>query len=294
MYKKVTITLLLSLFALPAGAQVDIVVEGARVKIGDRLEARIDARADTRAEARDAVQVSIQDSRGEIHVESRAEAREATQVRVQEKRAEIRVNADMSRAEARAEFVAERKTEREAAMAARAEKLALAKDLRETNRAELKLRLEKIKDERKQEVVLRVEEQITNLNSRLTTNFGNILDKIDAALVRVSTRADARAEAGTDVSTALLAIASAEETITSARAAVLAQAGATYVLTVNTEATLRADVSAAREELRNDLSATKEVLRAAHTAVRDATIALTQIPRSAAEVEAEASTEVTQ
>ncbi len=64
-----------------------------------------------------------------------------------------------------------------------------------------------------------------------------------------------------------------------ARAAIEAQAGKTYSISVTTEQKLKEAAEAARKALHDDLNKVKEAVKAAHEAVRKAAVALAQIPR---------------
>ncbi|MDP2637198.1 MAG: hypothetical protein Q8P03_01135 [bacterium] len=149
----------------------------------------------------------------------------------------------------------------------------------EAKRVELKDRLQSIRDEKKQQTVERVYDKVNQLNERMTLHFMNALTQIEEVLGRVESRADKAEANGLDVSAARAAIAAAETAIQSARTAVEAQAGKTYSFTVTTEEDLRSDVGQARKTLHDDLTAVREIVRAARDAVRQAAVALAQIPR---------------
>lgn len=159
----------------------------------------------------------------------------------------------------------------------KAKREALANEIK-TKREDLKARLEKIKDERKKETVERIDQRIDALNDKMMRHFSEVLDKLEKMLVRVSERADKVAtEKGLDVSSVRSAIEKANTAIASARSAIEVQSGKTYSININTEKVLKVDVGKARQALGDDLAKVKDLVKAAHSAVRDAAVALAQL-----------------
>lgn len=150
----------------------------------------------------------------------------------------------------------------------------------ETKRAELKTRLAKIKDERKNQIVERIYNQVNELNKRMTDHFLNVLEKLEKALDRISSRT-AKAEAnGRDISPVKTAITEATDAIAASRTAVQNQAAKVYdAPTINTENTLKTDVGKIRQALHNDLTAVQEIVKNAQEAVHKAATALAQISK---------------
>jgi Mg2+ and Co2+ transporter CorA len=159
----------------------------------------------------------------------------------------------------------------------------------EAKRTELKNRLAKVKDENKKRIVERVYNQINELNKRMTDHFLNVLEKLEKALERISSRA-AKAEAnGRDISAVRTAINEATNAIAVSRTAVQNQAAKIYALTINTENTLKTDVGKIRQTLHSDLMAVQKIIKSVQEAVRKAATTLAQIPK-VDELEAEATT----
>lgn len=147
-----------------------------------------------------------------------------------------------------------------------------------TKREGLKVRLEKIKDERKKETVERIDQRIDALNDKMMQHFSTVLDKLEEMLIRISERADKMAtERGLDVSSVRSAIDNANTAIASARSAIEVQSGKTYSINITTESFLKTDVGKARQALGADLAKVKDVVKTAHSAVRDAAVALAQL-----------------
>lgn len=141
----------------------------------------------------------------------------------------------------------------------------------EAKRAQLKSDLSKIKDERKKQVTERVDKNLDALNERLTNNFVDALDKLDAILVRIDERTDrAEASRSLDVSSVRTVIIDAQAKILEARAAIQVQAGKTYPITVTSDAGLKDAVKKARQALHDDLKAVQDKVKMARDAVHEA------------------------
>lgn len=214
-------------------------------------------------ETRQNVRENVQEQRGDVRKNVQAE-RETLRQNLQEQREVLR--REMS--EERDAFKAEVEQKREALQARI-----------KTERDQLKERLKTVRDERKKAAVERIDAEIARLNERMVKHFTAVLDKLADLLGRVSTRASKAEERGLNVSAVRTAITAAETAIANARAAVSAQAGKTYRVTISTEAALKADVGKTRQALQADLKSVREAIRLAHDAVRKAATTLAQIPR---------------
>lgn len=156
-----------------------------------------------------------------------------------------------------------KRTERQAAMQA--------------HRDTLKAKLQAIKDERKKTAVERIDKNLADLNSRMTTHYANVLDQIDDVLNRVVSRTDTAQANGKDATMARTAIMNAQSVITAARTAVVAQVNKVYSMNITGDTTLKSDVGAARQALHDDLKKVNDTVKAARDAVRQAAMSLAQI-----------------
>src|SRR3989338_1748716 len=159
-----------------------------------------------------------------------------------------------------------------------AEKAELQGEIKDKREA-LRAQLQKVKDERRREVVERIDVRLDELNARMLDHFSNVLDRLEDVLERIASRADKAEGRGLDVNTVRTAITDALSSITSARSAVQVQAGKTCIVTVTTENNLRVDVGKARKCLHDNLTVVREAVKAAKEAVRKAATTLAQIPR---------------
>ncbi|HXF43960.1 MAG TPA: hypothetical protein VNK70_00560 [Candidatus Paceibacterota bacterium] len=165
-----------------------------------------------------------------------------------------------------------------------------AKKQIENERKELKKKLEKMKDENRKKIVERLSEKLNELNSRLTTHYLSVLDKLEKILDNIVSRTDKAEARGLDVGAVRTAVTSAETAIAEAKAAIDVQVGKIYSFDLatstvtastatSTEHSLKSIVGEARQTLHADLAAVKEKVKAAHEAVRRAAVALAQVPR---------------
>lgn len=148
----------------------------------------------------------------------------------------------------------------------------------EERKAELKARLQAVKDEKKKAAVERLDKKIGEINAKLTNHWLNVLTRFEDLLGKVSSRADKAEAAGRDVSNVRVLVEKAHSAIGEAREALTAQLSKTYPFEITDEAALGAAVSAARTALNNDLKAVRESVQAAHKAVVEVIKALKGVP----------------
>ncbi len=149
----------------------------------------------------------------------------------------------------------------------------------------LKQGLLKVKDVRKKQVVERIDARLDEINKNRTDHFAKNLEQLEDVLGKIIARADNAEANGRDVSASRSAIIEASGAVSAGRNAVQVQVAKTYPITIIGEALLRADVAAARDALRKDLDVVREMIKAAHDAVRNAAVALAQVPRGLNEQE---------
>lgn len=146
----------------------------------------------------------------------------------------------------------------------------------EAKRADLRQRLQTIRDEQKRKTVERIDAQMDALNERWTNHFSNVLDRLEGIVEKIEERMAQAETRGRDVSAVKAAISEAKSAIAASRTAVAAQAGKTYAITVTTEDGLRTEVGKARKALHDDLAAARDTVKSARDAVHGAATALAQ------------------
>jgi len=155
----------------------------------------------------------------------------------------------------------------------------------ESRRAEFETKLNTIRDERKRNLVQKINNQLADFNERVTGHFGEVIDKLSAALQRIIARVNQAEERDFDVTSVRTAIANAEAAIANAKNSVVEQAGKSYIIEITDEATLRAAAKAAKDALQADLRKVREIVKIAHDAVRRAATAFASIRGANNEVE---------
>jgi len=162
------------------------------------------------------------------------------------------------------------------------------KDAIEAKRADMATHLqERVSDENKQRVVEKIDQRFDALNEKLTNHFINVLDRLDAILLKIKVRAEKAKTNGADISAVEVAIEAAEEAIAEARTAAEEQALKTYTIEIEGEETLRANVGEVRQQLGDDLKGVREIIKEARAAVVDSLKVLARIQNVNDEVEGE-------
>jgi len=174
----------------------------------------------------------------------------------------------------------------------------------QSKREEMKTKIDALKEklrerlrerisERKRAIVERIYERINALNERMTDHYMDVLDRLEKVLERIESRTAKAKLNGRDVRRVEEAIQKAHEAIEKAREAVKAQAEKVYQPPqITTEANLKLDVGKLRQQLHDDLKAVEKLVKDARDAVRQAAVALAQIPR-VDELEVPTATETT-
>lgn len=129
-------------------------------------------------------------------------------------------------------------------------KMELKEDIK-ARRETFKANLKKIKDEKKQKIVEKLDIRFNEVNAKRTAQMTKHLDKMSEILAKV-----------------VGDTASASSAIQVARDAVTAQAAKTYVITLTTEKNLKMDVGKVRSQLEADLRSVNELVIAARKAVQ--------------------------
>lgn len=130
------------------------------------------------------------------------------------------------------------------------DRLKLKDDIKE-RRADFKLKIAKIKDEKKKAIVEKLDIRFNEVNAKRTAQMTKHLDRMSEILGKVTGDT-----------------ASAGSAIEIAREAVTAQGEKTYVITISTEANLKMDVGKVRSQLEADLKAVNELVKSAREAVK--------------------------
>ncbi len=191
--------------------------------------------------------------------------------------ADVRAQVKTDYLNAKTELRAEAEAARQGTSTSNAEVNAEFKAKREALKADLQTKLASIKDEAKKKVVLRVEDGLVNLNTRLATKFDAALDRLEALSLRADAYIAAAAATATDVAAATKAQAEAKIALADARAKATAQVANNYALGIKGEATLKAKLKETRAALHADLKAVQTALVSARQSLRTAVQAVSTL-----------------
>jgi len=132
-----------------------------------------------------------------------------------------------------------------------------AKAALETKREALKEKLTAIKDEKKQETVSRLSENINELNKKKTGDYSAVIVKLERVWASI------KAKSGEIADQAIAA--NIENSLVAVKESLNQQASRVYELNVSTENNLKTDIGQARQALESDLKAVREKIGAAKT-----------------------------
>ena len=138
----------------------------------------------------------------------------------------------------------------------------------------LKIDLKKIKDERKSQIVEKMDKKLEKINDARNNHLLDVLNNLEKTLAKINIRISAAQAKGIDVSSAKKFSDDAAKAIAAARTAVEAQATKVYKMTITDENKLKADVGSTVKKLQDDLKQVRIVVQSAHDAVRKAAVAL--------------------
>lgn len=174
----------------------------------------------------------------------------------------------------REEFEKKLEAQKEAFKQSMQQKKEELSEKREALQGDLRTRLDSLKDEKKKDLVLRINEQLARVHDRVLDNLTKSLASIEDVLKRVSVRADVLQGQGRDVSAVRSTIVTAQTAIEKARAAIQEQSGKTYVITFDSENALKNVVGKIRSQMERDLKVVRDFVHKAREAVRASVQAL--------------------
>lgn len=151
-----------------------------------------------------------------------------------------------------------------------AEKIDSVKERVASREAALKTKLAKFKDKKKALVAERVGANLSKVNEKRTTHYTNVLTKLTDILARLEARVNQASAGGKDTTAAVNAIGEARVSIASAKIVVDAQSAKEYTITATSEAKIRSDAQAVRDNLHTDLKATHALVVIARQSVAEA------------------------
>ncbi len=150
--------------------------------------------------------------------------------------------------------------------------------IRERKREELQTKLQNIKDEKKQQIITRIDENMNSLNERITSNFATAIEKMEVILANIATRADKVSITGANTSEIRAKIQTVTDLISSAREALRIQTGKTYGITIESEDTAKSNIQVVKNQLVDDLQKIRESIQTIKQAIKEIADELATIP----------------
>jgi len=147
----------------------------------------------------------------------------------------------------------------------------------EKKREEFQLKLQEIKDERKQKIVENIDERLSSLNEKWVSHWNRVLSRLTEILAKITSRADALAAEGVDVSSVRSAVTVAEAAISAAQEAVNNQVSNTYVVDITSEENLGQDVKSVISDFHANIKSVWDKVKSARLAVGDALKVLKEV-----------------
>lgn len=121
-------------------------------------------------------------------------------------------------------------------------------------------RMHDIQDKVKKDMAEKIAGQFENQNTTWTDKFMNLLDRYDAVLVKIQSRAAIAATNGKDIASTTTAVLAAQAAILTARTAVVAQAAKTYALDPSTIPSTAISTPNGQEKMMKSLRASFQAL----------------------------------
>lgn len=142
------------------------------------------------------------------------------------------------------------------------ERVQLTQEEKEEKRADFQEKLGEITDIRRQAMIERVDEKISNFNERHSTKLQTGLARMQTVLDKIGTKAATLNNAELDAQ-----IESAQTAIDEAEVAILAQLENEYVLDLTDETSIRSSAQELFTQFKTDLKTVHELVKEAHMAV---------------------------
>lgn len=144
-------------------------------------------------------------------------------------------------------------------------------------REEYKEKLKILRDEKKKAVVERIDTKMKTVNTNHTTRMSETISKLRSVLSRIKQKRDIAQTNGNDTTLLNTAIANAETALDVAQNGVTTQATKEYVITVESESTLKTTVGSTTKQLESDLHATYTLVVDAKKTVMTAATELSKL-----------------
>lgn len=184
-----------------------------------------------------------------------------------------------NRQETRASREAVMKEKREALADKIQQKRQEAQQKFQAKREAFQQKISTIKDERKRQLVERIDTKMNTVNTNRTNKMSENLEKLVNILDGIKEKAASAKENGKNTNTVDTVIAKAETAIQNAKTAVQTQAGKEYVITITSTGSgqLKNSVGITTKQLQADLSASHKLMVLVKQAVQQAHMELSKV-----------------
>ncbi|OGK38479.1 hypothetical protein A3F03_03235 [Candidatus Roizmanbacteria bacterium RIFCSPHIGHO2_12_FULL_41_11] len=145
-----------------------------------------------------------------------------------------------------------------------------AKESYQLKKQEFETKLQEIKDEKKKQIVKRINNRISVVNKNRSERMIQVLEKLSTIIDRLTEKVNTAKNYDLDTSASEIAIANAKTAVIAAQTAVTTQAGKSYVVEIQTEETLKAMVGSDVSQLESDLKIVHQAVVDAKQAVSKA------------------------
>jgi len=132
--------------------------------------------------------------------------------------------------------------------------------LLEKAREQFRTQLQNIQDEKKRQIISRIEQNLNNLNKKIVDQLSLRLDRFEDLLAKITSRVEKMEDEGLVVTEPRGAIETTQANIDSLREVLLQQAEKVYVPQVVSESGLRIAAGTSYQELRGDIKVINDKL----------------------------------
>lgn len=153
----------------------------------------------------------------------------------------------------------------------------------ETQKEVLKEKISAIKDQKKQETVSRLNENINELNKKKTEEFSKVVAKLEGIWASIQNKATQAAANGAEVGFISEAQSQVDSLFSAAKDSLNQQTGKSYELNITTEDNLKTDIGQVRQTLESDLKAVREKIGAIKEMLYKEANQLSQVSMSSVE-----------
>ncbi len=151
------------------------------------------------------------------------------------------------------------------------------KDAVQNKKDGLKKVLQKFKDTKKQDTVKKISGRLDTINDQSTQNFVSALDKLSAIFKKISARTDTLASKGVDTAALKDQVTKAQDALTTAQDAVVAQIAKVYTLKISDADSAKSDIQATRDKFFGDLTKTRNLVGIAKDQIKQAAVIIGQL-----------------